>query len=212
MIHHLLHPGFTNCRIGACCIGTGATAGWSARAELPPPGSTLHSMYTTAPNFTTKMQPYSMRRYISFWKQNTLCFDKQDNQIPVFIKAQDITDSSSQKALAECRVLSSLEKQGHYLQSETQALSESLDVVYTSTPNFTTKILSYSMHSYMQICLQPRIAAGFYHTCAIRGQRLLPSGAIDTNDASSGICLHPHVYACTHMYMPVHTRHAAVGC
>jgi hypothetical protein len=65
-------------------------------------------------------------------------------------------------------MLTPLDQQGHYLQSDTKALSESLDVVYT------------------QMCLQPRITTGFYHTCAIRGQQLLPSGLLDTNDASAG--------------------------
>jgi len=41
--------------------------------------------------------------FISFWKRNTQCADKQDNQIPIFMRAQDMTDSTSQKALMDCR-------------------------------------------------------------------------------------------------------------
>jgi hypothetical protein len=142
--------GFVNCKVGDCCRGKGAVDTWSARADYPPPGDTLRSMY------------------ISFWKSNTICADKQDNQIPIFLRDQDITDSASQKSLQECRVLTTSDKQSHFLESNTQALSETLNVVYS------------------QMCLQPRIATGFYHTCAIRGQRLLPSGASDTNDVSAG--------------------------
>jgi hypothetical protein len=142
--------GFLNCKIGDCCKGIGAVAHWSARADFPPPGDTLRSMY------------------ISFWKSNSVCSDKQDNQIPIFFRAQDMTDSSSQKAMIECRVLTALDKQSHFLQSNTAALSETLDVVYS------------------QLCLQSRLATGFYHTCVIKGQRLLPSGAIDSMDSSAG--------------------------
>ena len=142
--------GFVNCKIGDCCRGAGAASQWSARADLPPSGDTLRSMY------------------ISFWKSNTVCADKQDAQIPIFLRAQDITDSSSQKSLQECRVLTSADRLSHFLQENTPALSETLDVMYS------------------QMCLQQRLATGFYHTCVIRGQMLLPSGFPDVNDVSAG--------------------------
>jgi hypothetical protein len=139
-----------NCKMGDCCQGKGAVAAWSARADYAPPGDTLRSMY------------------ISFWKSNTKCADKQDNQIPIFMREQDMTDSATQKSSSECRALTTLDKQSHYLQSNTEALSETLDVVYS------------------QMCLQPRIATGFYHTCAIRGQQYLASGSVDPNDVTFG--------------------------
>ena len=142
--------GFLNCKVGDCCKGTGAVAHWSARADVPPPGDTLRSMY------------------ISFWKSSTVCADKQDKQIPIFFRAQDMTDSSSQKVLMECRALTATDRQSHFLESNTAALSETLDSVYS------------------QMCLQSRVATGFYHTCVIRGQRLLPSGAVDSMDSSAG--------------------------
>jgi hypothetical protein len=57
--------GFVNCKIGDCCQGVGAVASWSARADSPPAGDTLRSMY------------------ISFWKSSTVCADKQDNQVSI---------------------------------------------------------------------------------------------------------------------------------